>query len=719
MKIRIMTAAVAAVLSTWAPLSSARQTVALPYIFGVAPGDSVGKLTGLDTTTAGLLTVNNNININTSNDVGGAITTDNAGSSILFVGNSTVTGFTGASVNSFLDISAGANATTVNFNGNVFTTQFHHAGTGTVNFNGNVTGTGAASSYIFGGDGFLNIGANNIFNSALTTTAGDNTGTLTLNSGSSVIGAVGAGSAAIKQLNVVGGNASITGAVFVRAIDLGANTLTIDGALTTSAGGSIATTFISDTGYGNIQMGAHAYNITGGAITITPVVTGALTLGGSPYRIVNAPGGAITENVPITINNTNPRYTFSAGLTNMSYLDISLVSITPLVTIVTTPDAKKVAPILDVNAAIGTDLRVVQDAIAVLPNTAAINNALAQLAPANTNLAAPLIASQASQLIASTWMSRLDEVQNACCDTACDTENKKAAPANRRECKSQEQQTNWWMKGMGKVGSQDDANGMNGYQTKAVGAMVGYDVPVTENTRVGLGAGYVNSRINGSHSDNQTKIDSYHLTAYFNYAPDAFFIQGAMTAGIDRYEGSRYIQFPGISRQAKSDVNGQQYTAMITAGKHFGLNETIITPMVGLKASHLYVDSYKERGAGDVNLRVDSQNYDFLQSTVGLKVERIIKSGNSTIAPELHAKWMHDFNSTTMEQDALFTGGGGKFNMQGISQDRDLYNVGVGITLLSCNCDTSSWSVKGLYDYKWNESNYDAHQVSVIAGLKF
>jgi outer membrane autotransporter protein len=329
------------------------------------------------------------------------------------------------------------------------------------------------------------------------------------------------------------------------------------------------------------------------------------------------------------------------------------------------------------------------------------------------------VAAQATQLIADTWMARLDEIQNLCCDTTCDASGKKPIPTKTRECKTNEQQSNFWLKGIGKYGTQDNVNGMNGYKTDAVGVMLGYDVPVTERTRVGLGAGYVRSNIDGNNSDNRTKIDSYHLTAYFNYAPDAFFLQGAVTAGVDKYDGTRNIVFPGISRQATSDATGQQYSATINAGKHFGLNETTITPLVGLKATRIYVEGYQESGAGDVNLRVDSQTYDFLQSSVGLKAERVIQTAKGSFAPEVHAKWLHDFNSTTMEQNALFTGGGAKFNMQGIVQDRDTYNVGAGVTFLTCNCDQTSWSVKGLYDYKWNGSHYDSHQVSLIAGLRF
>jgi hypothetical protein len=72
-----------------------------------------------------------------------------------------------------------------------------------------------------------------------------------------------------------------------------------------------------------------------------------------------------------------------------------------------------------------------------------------------------------------------------------------------------------------------------------------------------------------------------------------------------------------------------------------------------------------------------------------------------------------------MEQDAAFTGAGTIFKVQGIQQDREFYNVGAGVTFLACNCAKNSWTVKGLYDYKWNESNYSSHQVSLIASLKF
>jgi len=247
MKIRIMSVSVAAAIAAWAPLGLAREPVLLPGNVGAE-----GSLNGVDTAGAGLLTVGNNQNINTNNDPGGAVTSNiNNVASILFGGGSTITGFTGTNPIRFTSISAGAVGTTVNFNGDVFTTTFQVTGTGTVNFNGNVNQAIVAANTIFNNDGFISVGSGRIFNSAIVTLTA-NTGTLTLNGGSSVIGAIG-GALGIKKINVVGGNASVTGAVQARDFSLGTNTLNITGALTPNPGATIATSFAGNATFGNIR----------------------------------------------------------------------------------------------------------------------------------------------------------------------------------------------------------------------------------------------------------------------------------------------------------------------------------------------------------------------------------------------------------------------------------------------------------------------------------
>jgi outer membrane autotransporter protein len=698
----LISVAVATAVAGWAAPSFAREADALPSVVGAE-----GVLNGVDTAGIGTLSVGANQSINTNNDAGGAITSTAADTAIVtFAGNSTVTGFSGTTGAELKRVDAGANSSVVNFNGAVFAQTFNVTGTGIVNFNGDVR-----AAALFAADGFITLGAGRTLNGAITTFAA-NAGTLTLNGGSNVLGAIG-GASGIKMINVVGGNASVNGAVQSQGFNLGLNTLNIVGQLTTNAGGSIATTIASNTVFGQVIAGNGQINA--GGITVTPTVTGALT-NGTTFNIVSA--GAGTNGAPVNVINASPRYQFSGLPTTLGNVTL-LLTAAPLATLSTDSGALSVAPILDVNAANGSDLLAIQNAIAVLPNAASINNALKQLAPGASNLAAPLAAAQTTQLFQDLWLARMDETQNTCCDNICTPHDSQQTQTVSQKCNFQDQRGAWWGKGFGSAGNQDNVANTTGYNVKAYGAMLAYDMPFNDSTRVGFGGGYANTAVDGNDGTGRTKIDSYQLMAYFDHAAGPVFVEGSLMASANKYDGSRSIVFPGINRVANASFNGQQYTALVAAGKHFEFNRTVITPLASLQLSHIAVGSYQETGAGDASLRVNNQNYDFIQSGFGVKAEHLIKAGANTISPEIHVKWLHDFKATTMQQDASFVGGGGTFSASGVRQDRDLYNVGAGISLLTCNCEKNAWTVKGLYDYKWNQSGYSANQVSVIASMKF
>ena len=219
MKTRLISVSVAAAIAAWGPSvwAAPPEAVALPGVVG-----ATGVLEGVTTAGAGILTVGNNQNINTNGVNANAITPGAAAQAdVRFLGNSTVTGNIGIP-SSLLNFNAGATGSVVNLNGLMNTATFNVSGTGTLNFNGNVTGAGN-----FASDGFINLGTGLTLTGAIIT-ATANTGTFTLNGGSSVIGAIG-GANGLKLINVVGGNASITGAVQTLGFNLGANTLAITG----------------------------------------------------------------------------------------------------------------------------------------------------------------------------------------------------------------------------------------------------------------------------------------------------------------------------------------------------------------------------------------------------------------------------------------------------------------------------------------------------------
>jgi hypothetical protein len=154
---------------------------------------------------------------------------------IVFNSSSTVFGNVGVTQPGgpfLLNISGGNAGTTVNFLGGVFATTLNVTGTGAVNFSSGTSNTTATN---FAADGTINLAPNTTVIGALTTTAGANTGTLSLGSGSVLDGAVG-GAVGLRSINVVGGSnlagasATITGAVNTNSFSLGTNTLNIGGA---------------------------------------------------------------------------------------------------------------------------------------------------------------------------------------------------------------------------------------------------------------------------------------------------------------------------------------------------------------------------------------------------------------------------------------------------------------------------------------------------------
>jgi hypothetical protein len=281
----------------WLPLTVAREVVVLPGVV-----NPVGIASGVDTQGPGLLTVGAQ-DINTSNDPGGAITTNAANTaSILFNNSSTVTGFVGAIGATFLNVSAGANANTVTFNGPVYSTTFSVAGTGTVNFYGGFT-SNTGSTMDFAGNGFINVGAGQTVKAAITNSAGAGTGTLTLNANSILNGAVGAASG-LKQINVVGGNALITGQANAAAYSLDTNTLNVAGAFKIPVAGTINTTIFSPSLYGKIvPVGAATI---GNALQVNVTVTGPIPVG-SIFNIVDATSGTNGSTVTATSNTHHER----------------------------------------------------------------------------------------------------------------------------------------------------------------------------------------------------------------------------------------------------------------------------------------------------------------------------------------------------------------------------------------------------------------------------
>ncbi len=698
--------------AAWAPLAMAHEVVVLPGVVG-----PVGVVNGVTTQGPGTLTVGAQ-NINTSNEAGGGITTDAANTAnIVFTGTSTVTGDVGAIGSTFLNIRAGANATTTTFNGRVFSTTFSVVGAGTVNFNGGfVSNTG--STLDFAGDGFVNVGAGQTLKAAVTNSAGANTGTLTLNGGSILDGAVGAASG-LKRINVVGGNALITGQANAYSFSLGTNILNVAGALSIPVGGTINTTIFSPLVFGRIvPVGAATI---GNNLHVVVTVTGPI-VNGSSFNIVDASSGTTGSTVLVTSNTT--RYAFSADPTVAGRVRITTTQI-PLAVVVApvivpgapgtipivNPTAPLViAPVIDAMAVTPTTTPLLT-AITLLPNAQAVAGALAQLSPGTAGLTAPLYSYRATQQFQSLLASQLEAAETCSADDQ-PNDVRRARLEDGSACQPGPLRSHWWATVLGEVATQDDSGGFEGVDSKIVGAMVAYDRPLSPSLRLGGGLRYSRATIDSSTKASTAEVTSLQATVYLGYAPGSAYLNGALSYGMDSYEQSRVVSFPGVSGKLDADYDGNQFTAFATTGRHFYVGDglSIVTPFASVQYTRLKTDAYGESGDPALNLNVDEQTYDLFESTLGLKLAReSVLSDGRVLRPEFHVAWLHDFGDSQMSSRSVFATGGPAFTTAGMTQERDGFNMGAGVVFAA----SGRWSLEGAYDATWRGQGYTAQRLMV------
>ena len=759
-----------ATTAAWCPAGFAQQVIngAIPTPLsatGVTSGVAMTGQGGGGTLIVGTIGgaqsdifTNNSSGGNVTNALLKAISTDASSlSNVVFNSSSNVFGAIGVTNPGgpfFLNINGANNGTVVNFNGNLFGTITTVSGTGSLNFNSGSTNISATN---FAADGTISLAPNTTLIGALTTNAA-NTGTLVMGGGSVLTGAVG-GANGLKAINVVGGSnaagvsASISGAVNAYSFNLGTNTLNIGGALTianSTASGVINTTLASPTVYGSIRP-VGATNLGSTLLINVAVPSTAFIPVGTQFNIVQTQSGTVqsgTNGSIVTVVNdpTNPLYTFTAvpaagtvaGLVRIQSTGIPLtVPLSPPPGVTLPPVLPVAAPVVPsvvaaaVVAAPTSDLLTnVLPAINAISSPAAVINAVAQLAPSNSDLAAPMVTFERARAFQNLLSSHLSE---GLCDAGSQADSQRQQKDqsqinDRRDldeatssCPQNNQYSGLWVKGFGYFGDQGAQGAFLGYSSRILGAMLGYDVPISDDTRAGLGIGYAHSAIEGMTFISSTGINTYQATAYIAHEDGTWFADGDLSYGWDNYSGMRQISFTGLNRTANARYSGGDFTGYLTAGRHIAVDDFTVTPLFSLQTSFLNLDGYTETGAGDIDLQVAAQNYTFLESGLGMSVARHFEMGEgSDLLPEIHVKWLHELLNQNLQNTASFTAAGStSFVTSGLNAAQDTLNLGAGVTLISCACSARTWSVEAIYDYYWRNQDYSANQVTLAASYRF
>jgi uncharacterized protein with beta-barrel porin domain len=273
--------------------------------------------------------------------------------------------------------------------------------------------------------------------------------------------------------------------------------------------------------------------------------------------------------------------------------------------------------------------------------------------------------------------------------------------------------TNEWMpfaKGFGVWGDRNGDSDIAGYQYNIYGLAGGVDKLVSENTLFGLSVGGSWANVDYSQPGTSANIDSAVCSLYGSYFMDDWHLGLTLGYGHSWYDSQRGIPF--IGRHADSDHQGNAYSAAVELGNNFGGTSMILEPVVGLGYTVVQEESYKEKGADALNLKVDSDTTDGIYSKLGIRLAKELKNQNMTLVPNVRAFWIHDF-ADRVELSSSFIGGG-SFTTEGLDPVHDMFNIGAGLNVYY------NKNLRLFVDYGWQSaSSFNSNTVQLGAQWSF
>lgn len=256
-----------------------------------------------------------------------------------------------------------------------------------------------------------------------------------------------------------------------------------------------------------------------------------------------------------------------------------------------------------------------------------------------------------------------------------------------------------WIQPYGAFASQDQKDGVAGYNANMYGVALGADTAVRPDVRVGLALELGNSdvRYNDILQGNSDKIFTAQFSAYGTWRfADNFFLDGQLTYGHSNFDSTNYVT--PLSAELKSSYSGNTFMGRIGVGYVWKSDQLTVTPLISLQQYHFDIDSYTTSGgaAAGIDEHVSGQTINITQPRIGSSVSyRFVDPNGYTAIPEMHLYYMHNFGDDHLTINGNFVTSGSGFQVNTPTFGKDVVNIGGGVTVMQ----KGPWSVSVSYDH--------------------
>ena len=275
---------------------------------------------------------------------------------------------------------------------------------------------------------------------------------------------------------------------------------------------------------------------------------------------------------------------------------------------------------------------------------------------------------------------------------------------------------NVWVRGFG-GGSSNGAAGHRYANFTNGGSQLGFDIPISDETRIGLFGTY--AVMNGSDGARGSwDADGWGGGAYAEYWTRDVYVRGMVSAG--GYSGDHRRKIDGDT--ASGNRSGNSWTGVLNIGAPLQSGDWIIEPSALLSYTNTSLDKFSEHGADQRDrLRFHEMEVDQMGSELSLKFAIPIRDGErSLFLPSLRVGWAADWGMSGDHQKVSYldSGKSQRWDVNGNDDHAALVELGLDYTTFNFK-DTSmgvyarggaliwagdrgtSWQVQGGLSFKF------------------
>lgn len=226
-----------------------------------------------------------------------------------------------------------------------------------------------------------------------------------------------------------------------------------------------------------------------------------------------------------------------------------------------------------------------------------------------------------------------------------------------------------WITGFGGGGAVRGDGNAAGLNYNLGGVALGADYRVDPAFVVGLGVGFISSRMSTDGFATRATANAYTAALYAAFNQSGFHVDAVAGYAFTDNRMVRTIEVPGLAtRQAVGEPVAHQFYGQVEVGYTVPVEAISVTPFVRLQGLTSHQSGFSESGADSLNLNVAARTTNSLRTVVGLdvtaKVERVTLG--------MRVGWRHEFADVSRPVTAAFAGApASPFSVNGARPSRD------------------------------------------------